>query len=579
MPLVRVLALAAALVTAVGATYATAEAAMRADSSGSRRSEARDYLLVADEVQRQAGLLEASGDVDAARAKSDALTASIDRALVDLSLETHGSAHATASRLVRAYRSAARATHAALSGAGGTGRAAAQLAAVRAAVETVLQQRQAAWAKSGASGFSSGDAAAAVAAGGGMLQLACLLVLLRAPRRTRQAREREIARLEEAAHTDSLTRLGNHRAFHYDLSRAIQQRASNGASFALMAIDLDGLKQINDSQGHQAGDHYIQQVADMLRRALDGHGTVYRTGGDEFMALLPDRRTWHGMAVARVIDEQTRETIGRRAVSIGVTESTAFEARHLLIHQADMALYEAKRKKLSAVAYHDALTKQPEEVEPVTSHHQQTLAAALARAVDAKDAGTRGHSETVASLCAAMGARLGIRGDDLERLRLAGLLHDVGKIGVPDALLLKPAKLSEQEGRQMKEHVSVGHAILQAAEMPIEAQWVLHHHEWYDGRGYPTGLRGTDIPLASRIIAVADAFEAMTGERPYRDCLSGAEALAELERYAGTQFDVRCVSALAEVVEEIVAAELWTSSTTLESSLLAMAAAPAAASV
>ena len=162
------------------------------------------------------------------------------------------------------------------------------------------------------------------------------------------------------------------------------------------------------------------------------------------------------------------------------------------------------------------------------SHDQRALAAALARAVDAKDSGTRSHSEVVAQLCVAIGERLGVDAVNLERLRMAGLLHDVGKIGVADAILQKPGALDAEEAKAMAEHVNIGHAILIAAEMPAEACWVLHHHERYDGKGYPEGLRAGEIPLEARIIAVADAYEAMIDLRPYRAAMSVDQALAEL---------------------------------------------------
>jgi HD-GYP domain-containing protein (c-di-GMP phosphodiesterase class II) len=235
---------------------------------------------------------------------------------------------------------------------------------------------------------------------------------------------------------------------------------------------------------------------------------------------------------------------------MGLTESIGPVARHLLIHQADLALYEAKRTKLTAVTYHAGLTSALEAAAEGPSHHQKALAAALARAVDAKDIGTRSHSETVAELCVGIGQRLGIDGDGLDRLRLAGLLHDVGKIGVSDMILQKPDALLVNEQDEMREHVSIGHGILIAAELPVEAEWVLHHHERVDGAGYPTALRGDDIPLESRIIAVADAFEAMTGSRPYRSKITTAEALVELSQHIGSQFDGRCVHALVEVVDQ-----------------------------
>lgn len=373
------------------------------------------------------------------------------------------------------------------------------------------------------------------------------------PRRRERVRyDAKVEQLAVQALTDSLTQLGNHRAFQDDLTAAIAARAELGQPFTLMAIDLDGLKRINDTKGHPEGDAHIRTVAECLRSVVDDEGTVYRTGGDEFMVILPGRRNWHGLTLAYKIDQETKTATGSRAVSIGLTESLRTEPRHLLVRQADVALYEAKRTRLSAVTYHPGLgvtDETPSGGGP--SREQRTLAAALARAVDAKDVGTQSHSETVAQLCVAIGQRLKIPPAELERLRLAGLLHDVGKIGVADAILQKPDVLVPDEQFAMTEHVEVGHAIMLAAELPIEAFWVLHHHERYDGSGYPTGMSGEEIPIQSRIIAVADAFEAMTGTRPYRhEGVTAEEALVELRAYAGTQFDPACVDALVAVVHD-----------------------------
>jgi diguanylate cyclase (GGDEF)-like protein/putative nucleotidyltransferase with HDIG domain len=381
-----------------------------------------------------------------------------------------------------------------------------------------------------------------------------LLVTAGGRRRRGHGADPRVEQLEAQTRTDSLTRLGNHRGFHNDLTESIARRASSGAVLTLMAIDLDGLKQINDAHGHPAGDEHIRKVAECLRRAVAHEGTVYRTGGDEFMVILPGRRNWHGLTLAHKIDYETRLVTGRRAVSIGLTESLGTESRHLLVHQADVALYEAKRTKLSAVAFHAGLAPSPTETGFANgpSHDQRALAAALARAVDAKDSGTRSHSETVAQLCVSIGERLGVAPANLERLRMAGLLHDVGKIGVADAILQKPDALEPDEWKAMVEHVNIGHAILISAELPIEAGWVLRHHERYDGRGYPERLRAGEIPIEARIIAVADAYEAMTGLRPYRDPISVEEAMIELQANAGTQFDARCVQALVDVVGDAV---------------------------
>jgi diguanylate cyclase (GGDEF)-like protein len=357
--------------------------------------------------------------------------------------------------------------------------------------------------------------------------------------------------LAAEARTDNLTKLGNHRAFQDDLTTAIAQRTANAQPFTLMAIDLDGLKRINDTKGHPAGDAHIKKVAECLKAVIRDTGTVYRTGGDEFMVLLPGRRAWHALTVAAKIEQATSTATGGRAVSIGVTESVSTEGRHLLVHQADVALYEAKRTRLNAVAYHPGLgAPHDARTGEGPSQDQRRLAAALARAVDAKDFATRSHSETVAQLCVAIGERLNIHSIELERLRLAGLLHDVGKIGVADMILQKPGALDADEQTAMTEHVEIGHAILLGAELPIEANWVLHHHEWYDGTGYPERMRGSAIPLQSRIISVADAFEAMTGIRPYSKGVSIDHAVAELQRQAGSQFDPRCVTALVDVIRD-----------------------------
>jgi len=384
--------------------------------------------------------------------------------------------------------------------------------------------------------------AAALAAIEGPLLL--FWVVRRHRRRVERTHQRRVDQLAAQVRTDTLTRLGNRRAFEDDLGNTIASRAETAHPFTLLAVDLDGLKKINDRSGHPAGDMQIRKVADCLREVVGSDGGVYRTGGDEFMVILPGRRAWHGLNLAARIDQATRARTGGRAVSIGLTESIETEGRHMLMNQADIALYEAKRTRLSAVAYHPGLTPAVDgDRDDLPSHEQRALAAALARAVDAKDAGTRSHSETVAQLCVAIGERLQIEPTALERVRLAGLLHDVGKIGVADAILQKPGVLAPDELSAMTEHVEIGHAILLAAELPIEAHWVLHHHERMDGGGYPSGLSGASIPVESRIIAVADAFEAMTGTRPYREAISVDEAVVELQANAGTQFDTRCVDA------------------------------------
>jgi diguanylate cyclase (GGDEF)-like protein len=365
---------------------------------------------------------------------------------------------------------------------------------------------------------------------------------------------REIERLHDAAHTDSLTGLGNHRTFYNHLAREIKRRAKSGSTFSLLAIDLDGLKRVNDEQGHLAGDEYIKKVAHAIRMEVDRIGSIYRTGGDEFMAILPNRRAWSALAIGHNIQRAATDEIGQRALSVGVTESASTESARVLINQADIALYEAKRNKLLAVIYRPALeASSTESNASLPTPNQRTLAAALAHAIDAKDSGERNHCETVAELSVGIGQRVGISAAQLERLQLAGLVHDVGKIGLPDVILQKPGALESGERTELEQHVTIGHAILLAAGLDTEAEWVLHHHERYDGTGYPAGLAGEEIPLASRVLAVADAFETMTGGRPYRSRLSTETALTELQDHSGSQFDPDCVEALADLLGHVAA--------------------------
>jgi putative nucleotidyltransferase with HDIG domain len=176
------------------------------------------------------------------------------------------------------------------------------------------------------------------------------------------------------------------------------------------------------------------------------------------------------------------------------------------------------------------------------------VATALVRAVDAKDSCTGMHSATVSSLCALIARQLGFESERVKRLRVAGLLHDIGKIGTPDAILNKAGKLTDAEFEVIKEHSVRGAEIARAAHLEEEAKWIRHHHERIDGLGYPDGLADDQIPLESRIILVADGFEAMISDRPYRKGCSQETAMEELERHAGRQFDPDCVTALRDVV-------------------------------
>lgn len=371
-----------------------------------------------------------------------------------------------------------------------------------------------------------------------------ILVSLR--RRLAGSWRREIETLAELAMSDPLTGLRNHRAFQEDLTRAIAGLGRGAAPLSLILLDLDELKVVNDTLGHQAGDEHIQAVADAMRATVRASDGLYRIGGDEFALILLGELAWEAMELMQRLrfSLAAAEHAIPVSVSAGIVEAGEYRHRDALIREADLALLAAKRSQEAVVVYAPVLDSENRAQTGTGRAHTGTLANALALAVDAKDSYTRSHCQTVSHLCALVAAELDLSAERIARMRLAGLLHDVGKIGVPDAILNKPDRLSEDEFAQMQRHATLGGEIVAAADLAEESHWIRHHHERYDGDGYPDGLSGREIPLESRIILACDAYEAMTSNRPYRKAPGHAFAVAELERHAGTQFDPGVVDAL-----------------------------------
>jgi diguanylate cyclase (GGDEF)-like protein/putative nucleotidyltransferase with HDIG domain len=376
-------------------------------------------------------------------------------------------------------------------------------------------------------------------------------MLLRLRRRLEDARRAEVERLAQIAMTDPLTGLRNHRAFQEDLARELQRCGRTGEPVALVLMDVDELKAVNEAHGHQAGDERLQALGEAIRAAQRGTDVGYRIGGDEFAVILPGARALGAMEFAQRVRALTRDGAHGPAftATAGIAEALGLRGRDDLVREADLALLGAKRVHQDVAIYGPDLELPARDAVSEDEHHTRTLSSALARAVDAKDSYTRSHCQTVSQLAATIATELGFTGERLGRMRLAGLLHDVGKIGVPDAILNKPAKLTDSEYAVMQRHSLLGCDIVRAADMPVEARWVRHHHERYDGRGYPDGLAGDAIPLESRIILVADAFEAMTSDRPYRKAPGPDFAVGELRKHAGTQFDPEVVDALCRVLD------------------------------
>jgi diguanylate cyclase (GGDEF)-like protein len=349
--------------------------------------------------------------------------------------------------------------------------------------------------------------------------------------------------------TDPLTGLGNHRHFHERLARELDHALRSDRPLALCLVDIDDFKRVNDRFGHPAGDRVLSQVATRLRQS----GEAFRLGGDEFAVLLPGSEAGEALTAARSIVERISRLdfgqIGAVTVSAGIALAPQHaRERDELLRLVDSALYRAKEegKNLAAVYRPDVIELAELKRLAGAKDRQARLraAASLASAVDARDAYGGNHSQRVAELAVRLGARIGLSREELELTELAGSLHDLGKLALPENLLRNPAPLTEPEWTVLKEHASLGSRMLESLGIASVADWVLHHHERWDGKGYPDGLAGTEIPLGARILFVADAFDAMTSDGLYGKPCSADDALRELVLCAGTQFDPSVVAAL-----------------------------------
>jgi len=351
--------------------------------------------------------------------------------------------------------------------------------------------------------------------------------------------------------TDPLTGLGNHRHFHERLERELEHAQEKALPLTLCLVDVDDFKRINDRFGHPAGDRVLSRLASRLRQT----GEAFRLGGDEFALLLPGYDEGSALTAAASVVERIAalelEQIGSVTVSVGVATSPAHAGdRDDLIRLADSALYWAKEYGKNRVRSYRPDVIELAELKRLASGPDRAArfraAASLARAVDARDVYTGSHSQRVAELAARMARRLGLPDEEVELTRLAASLHDLGKLAIPEEILRKPGPLTEPERMVLERHPQIGFRMLESLGVDPVAEWVLHHHERWDGSGYPDGLPGDRIPLGARIIFVADAYDAMTSERVYRRRVLPEQAIAELRRCAGSQFDPNAVDALAD---------------------------------
>jgi diguanylate cyclase (GGDEF)-like protein len=355
----------------------------------------------------------------------------------------------------------------------------------------------------------------------------------------------------EAAIRDPLTGVYNRRFFYEAFGQEVARHDRYGASAALVLFDIDDFRELNETHGSQVGDEVLVHVARIIGQLVRPSDTFARIGGEEFGLLMPET----GQLDALLVAERLRTAVSRHAILEGrpVTLSGGVAAlpqdgttREELQRHADQALYWAKRngKNMCAVAS-EAIADDAESVQQGMLAHLHGVVAGI----DAEHLHTRDHSENVASYAVAISQELGLDPDRIVRVRRAAFLHDIGKVAVSHTILGKPAALTDEEFEAIKVHPQVGETMLHHAGLHDEAHWVGAHHERLDGAGYPHGLRASEIPLEARILFVADSFEAMTSDRPYRRGMPVADAVAELRRCAGTQFDPRVVETFAALVE------------------------------
>ena len=346
-------------------------------------------------------------------------------------------------------------------------------------------------------------------------------------------------RLVEMAEQDGLTRIPNRRSFE-DKMRAFNGRELQRIS--MLSIDVNGLKFINDTLGHLAGDQMIVAAARIIEAVFGAHGHVARIGGDEFGVIL------EGM------DEDEIETLLERLAeaaeqySLGSAEGLSLSYGYAF-HNGGIVNMEHMFQIADNNMYQNKLLKK----ESIRS----AFVSSFMKALEAKDYVVEGHVMRMEALVTRIGEALSLHRDRLDKLILLTRFHDIGKIGIPDSILKKPALLTETEWKVMRTHSSIGERIaLEAADIRDIAHLILKHHERWDGGGYPLGLKGDEIPVECRILAIADTFDAMTNDRPYRPAVSCERAILEIDRCAGTQFDPELVGVFLNVIQGFCPQEL-----------------------
>jgi diguanylate cyclase (GGDEF)-like protein/putative nucleotidyltransferase with HDIG domain len=370
--------------------------------------------------------------------------------------------------------------------------------------------------------------------------------------------ERLLGRLTDAARTDPLTGLPNRVALHEAVEREIERAAPHNRPLSVVVIDLDRFNRVNERHGIAAGDRLLYNVGNLLEQHTRLMDVVARSGGEEFAILLPEMDQHTAFLFAEDLLKAIRQTFVKPQIEITASAGVASFPEHSrdmagLLSDGDGALRAAKALgRDRAVIYSPEVTSVLGAVSGKRNVEAQSHLAtvlSLAEALDQRDSGTARHSQTVARFCEMMALELGMDEDRVQRIKLAGVLHDIGKIGVPDSILCKPGPLTTEEMAQMKRHPELGARILSSRELDDIREWILTHHERPDGTGYPKALSRDEIPIEASILAVGDAYEAMTSDRVYRMSIGREKAREELVRWSGKQFSRPVVEAFLRALD------------------------------
>jgi diguanylate cyclase (GGDEF)-like protein len=368
------------------------------------------------------------------------------------------------------------------------------------------------------------------------------------------------ARLGELALVDEQTGAYNHRFFDRRLAEEIARAARTGRGCSLLMIDIDHFKHYNDCNGHMMGDRALAKIAGVLQDNVRMSDTVARYGGEEFAVIVPEVSVEVAQALAQrlqraVHDEpfpgEENQPQGRLTVSVGLSVYPSWaKTSDELVQQADEALYQAKHMSRNRVEVYADVVGQLKGDAAKTDEVILAAFQTLLSIISARDQYTYGHSQRVCRYAEKLGKNMGLDSATMQSLRWAAVVHDLGKIEIPKSILMKTGKLEPDEWAIVRQHPVWALRILEpiAKDFNRVIPIVRSHHERFDGAGYPDGISGEVIPLESRILAVADAFDAMRSNRPYREAMSVDEALKEIEASIGTQFDPAVAKAFLEMM-------------------------------